>query len=63
MAKLTSQIDPLFCSVVVCMCTRVCVCVFYLYRTTSPNIYACGDCASPYKFTHAADWQVSAWPS
>lgn len=28
-------------------------------RTTSPNIYACGDCASPYKFTHAADWQVS----
>lgn len=31
-----------------------CIC-----RTTSPNIYACGDCASPYKFTHAADWQVS----
>lgn len=32
--------------------------VFGLDRTTSPNIYACGDCASPYKFTHAADWQV-----
>ncbi|CAM9923192.1 unnamed protein product [Ectocarpus sp. 4 AP-2014] len=28
------------------------------FRTTSPNIYACGDCASPYKFTHAADWQA-----
>eukprot|EP00752_Nemacystus_decipiens_P012532 g11100.t1 len=28
------------------------------FRTTSPNIYASGDCASPYKFTHAADWQA-----
>lgn len=38
-------------------------CILYLDcddgRTTSPNIYACGDCASPYKFTHAADWQVN----
>ncbi|KAH8059299.1 dihydrolipoyl dehydrogenase [Aureococcus anophagefferens] len=29
-----------------------------LYETSAPNIYSCGDCASPYKFTHAADWQA-----
>lgn len=28
------------------------------YRTTAPNVYSCGDVASPYKFTHAADWQA-----
>ena len=28
------------------------------FVTTNPNVYACGDCASPFKFTHAADWQV-----
>ena len=28
------------------------------FETTNPNIYSCGDCASPYKFTHAADFQV-----
>jgi len=28
------------------------------FCTTNPNIYACGDVASPFKFTHAADWQA-----
>jgi len=28
------------------------------FQSTNPNIYACGDCASPFKFTHAADWQA-----
>lgn len=28
------------------------------YQTTHPDIYACGDCTSPYKFTHAADFQA-----
>ena len=28
------------------------------FMTTNPNIYSCGDCASPFKFTHAADWQA-----
>jgi pyruvate/2-oxoglutarate dehydrogenase complex dihydrolipoamide dehydrogenase (E3) component len=30
------------------------------YRTTAKNgnIYATGDCVSPYKFTHSADWQA-----
>jgi len=28
------------------------------FMTTNPNVYACGDCASPFKFTHAADWQA-----
>mmetsp|Transcript_1892 Transcript_1892/g.5595 ORF Transcript_1892/g.5595 Transcript_1892/m.5595 type:complete len:578 (+) Transcript_1892:1243-2976(+) len=28
------------------------------FKTTTKNIYACGDVASPYKFTHAADWQA-----
>lgn len=28
------------------------------FQTANPNIYACGDCASPFKFTHAADWQA-----
>jgi pyruvate/2-oxoglutarate dehydrogenase complex dihydrolipoamide dehydrogenase (E3) component len=29
------------------------------FQTTNPRIYACGDVASPFKFTHAADWQVT----
>ena len=28
------------------------------FMTTNPKIYSCGDCASPFKFTHAADWQA-----
>ena len=28
------------------------------YRTSNPKIYAAGDVASVYKFTHAADWQA-----
>lgn len=28
------------------------------FGTTNPNIYACGDCASAYKFTHSADFQA-----
>ena len=28
------------------------------FATTNPHIYSCGDCASPYKFTHAADFQA-----
>ena len=28
------------------------------FQTTNPNVYSCGDCASPFKFTHAADWQA-----
>jgi pyruvate/2-oxoglutarate dehydrogenase complex dihydrolipoamide dehydrogenase (E3) component len=28
------------------------------FQSTVPNIYACGDCATPFKFTHAADWQA-----
>jgi len=28
------------------------------FQTCVPNIYSCGDCASPFKFTHAADWQA-----
>jgi pyruvate/2-oxoglutarate dehydrogenase complex dihydrolipoamide dehydrogenase (E3) component len=27
-------------------------------RTTNPNVYAAGDVCSPYKFTHAADFQA-----
>ncbi|HVS02281.1 MAG TPA: mercuric reductase [Thermoanaerobaculia bacterium] len=30
------------------------------FRTTNPRIYACGDVASPYQFTHAADAQARA---
>eukprot|EP00049_Salpingoeca_infusionum_P002870 m.60740 g.60740 ORF g.60740 m.60740 type:complete len:580 (-) comp11834_c0_seq1:11463-13202(-) len=26
------------------------------YCTSNPNVYACGDVASPFKFTHSADW-------
>lgn len=29
-----------------------------MFRTTNPNIYACGDCCTPYKFTHSADFQA-----
>jgi pyruvate/2-oxoglutarate dehydrogenase complex dihydrolipoamide dehydrogenase (E3) component len=29
-----------------------------MFKTANDNIYSCGDCASPFKFTHAADWQV-----
>lgn len=28
------------------------------YATANPKIYACGDVASAYKFTHVADWQA-----
>lgn len=28
------------------------------FQTSHPDIYACGDCASAYKFTHAADFQA-----
>ena len=28
------------------------------FATSNPHIYSCGDCASPYKFTHAADFQA-----
>jgi pyruvate/2-oxoglutarate dehydrogenase complex dihydrolipoamide dehydrogenase (E3) component len=28
------------------------------FKTANDNIYSCGDCASPFKFTHAADWQA-----
>ena len=28
------------------------------FKTTNDDIYACGDVASPFKFTHAADWQA-----
>lgn len=28
------------------------------FRTANLDIYACGDCATPYKFTHAADFQA-----
>ena len=28
------------------------------FCTTNPRIYACGDCTSVFKFTHAADWQA-----
>ena len=30
------------------------------YRTTNPKVYACGDVASPYQFTHAADAMARA---
>ena len=29
-----------------------------MFQTNNPNIYACGDCATPYKFTHAAEFQA-----
>jgi len=28
------------------------------FQTANPDIYACGDCASAYKFTHSADFQA-----
>eukprot|EP01035_Chromulina_nebulosa_P019347 gene19347-25212_t len=28
------------------------------FQTANPDIYACGDCATPYKFTHSADFQA-----
>jgi pyruvate/2-oxoglutarate dehydrogenase complex dihydrolipoamide dehydrogenase (E3) component len=28
------------------------------FQTANPDVYACGDCCSPYKFTHAADFQA-----
>jgi len=28
------------------------------FQTSNPNIYSCGDVASVFKFTHAADWQA-----
>lgn len=38
--------------------TRKGVHVDACFQTANPSIYATGDCASPFKFTHAADWQV-----
>jgi len=29
-----------------------------MFQTANPNIYACGDCATAYKFTHSADFQA-----
>ncbi|GAB4491038.1 MAG: FAD-dependent oxidoreductase [Thermodesulfovibrionales bacterium] len=31
-----------------------------LLRTTAPNIYACGDVAGPYRFSHMAEYQALA---
>ena len=28
------------------------------FQTANPDIFACGDCATAYKFTHAADFQA-----
>ena len=28
------------------------------FQTANPDIYACGDCATAYKFTHSADFQA-----
>jgi pyruvate/2-oxoglutarate dehydrogenase complex dihydrolipoamide dehydrogenase (E3) component len=28
------------------------------FVTANPKVFSAGDCASPYKFTHAADWQA-----
>lgn len=30
------------------------------FQTSNPSIYACGDCASSFKFTHSADFQARA---
>jgi len=38
--------------------TRCGVHIDDFFKTKNPNIYSAGDCASPYKFTHAADWQA-----
>eukprot|EP01065_Artemidia_motanka_P037844 TRINITY_DN46749_c0_g1_i1.p1 TRINITY_DN46749_c0_g1~~TRINITY_DN46749_c0_g1_i1.p1 ORF type:complete len:611 (+),score=199.79 TRINITY_DN46749_c0_g1_i1:65-1834(+) len=38
--------------------TRRGVAVDDFFQTAVPHIYSCGDCASPFKFTHAADWQA-----
>ena len=38
--------------------TRCGVHIDDFFATKNPNIYSAGDCASPYKFTHAADWQA-----
>ena len=29
-----------------------------MFQTANPDIYAIGDCATPYKFTHSADFQA-----
>ena len=29
-----------------------------MFQTANSDIYACGDCATPYKFTHSADFQA-----
>ena len=29
-----------------------------MFQTANPDIYACGDCATVYKFTHSADFQA-----
>lgn len=39
-------------------CNRIGVHIDEYFRTTNKNIYACGDCATPYKFTHSADFQA-----
>lgn len=28
------------------------------FRTANEDVYSCGDCATAYKFTHAADFQA-----
>ena len=38
--------------------TRTGVHIDDFFQTSNANVYSCGDCASPYKFTHAADWQA-----
>lgn len=30
----------------------------FVAETTNPDVYACGDVVSPFKFTHTADWSV-----
>lgn len=39
-------------------CSRQGVHVDDFYMTANPNIYATGDCASPFKFTHSADFMA-----
>ena len=38
--------------------TRSGVHIDEFFQTSNPSIYSCGDVASPFKFTHAADWQA-----
>jgi pyruvate/2-oxoglutarate dehydrogenase complex dihydrolipoamide dehydrogenase (E3) component len=38
--------------------SRIGVKVNEFYQTANPDVYACGDVASPFKFTHAADFSA-----